>query len=183
MRMASATTDSGPRSPAAHAFHATASSDDTPTSGTSSADAMPFAVAIAMRTPVNDPGPRPTATHAMSSRATPCSANAASMRGSSWVFDARRASASTEAVNSIIRDDACSTPNPIAMISLAVSKASTYRARSDAPSGRKFMSLTQFLPRTSSAAISNPSPTRTATDVHGRRKRGSARSGCPRRPP
>ena len=147
--MASATTANGPRSPAAHAFHATASSDDTPTSPTSSADATPFAVAIAMRTPVNEPGPRPTVTHAISSRATPCAVSASSMRGNSCVFDARRASTSTDASTSTACDDARSTPSPIAMISLAVSNASTYRARSDAPSGREFNSLTHFLPRTS----------------------------------
>ena len=122
--MASATTASGPRTPAACAFHATASSDDTPTSPTPSADATPLAVAMAMRTPVNDPGPRPTTMHASSPRATPCSASSASMRGSSWVFEARCADASAEATTSTSRLSACSTPKPMAMTSLAVSNAS-----------------------------------------------------------
>ena len=47
-----------------------------------------------MRTPVNDPGPRPTATQAISPRPTPAWAHSSSIRGSSWVFDARRASTS-----------------------------------------------------------------------------------------
>ena len=63
--MASATTSNDPRSLAFHAPQATASSDETPTRPTSNADAMPLAQARAMRTPVNDPGPRPTATQAI----------------------------------------------------------------------------------------------------------------------
>ena len=42
-----------------------------------------------MRTPVNDPGPRPHATHAISSRATPHSCSRASRRGRSCVLEAR----------------------------------------------------------------------------------------------
>ena len=122
--MASATTARGPRTPANRAFQATASSDDTPTNPTPSADATPLAVAMAMRTPVNDPGPRPTTTHANSSRDTPRSASSASMRGRSWVFEARCADASTEAATSTVRLSACSAPKPMAMTSLAVSNAS-----------------------------------------------------------
>lgn len=54
-----------------------------------------------MRTPVNDPGPRPTATQAISPRPTPAWAHSSSIRGSSWVFDARRASTSTLTTHSI----------------------------------------------------------------------------------
>ena len=124
-RMASATTSSDPRSPALHAPQATASSDETPTRPTSRALATPFAVARAMRTPVNDPGPRPTHTQAISSRATSAWAHSSSMRGTSWVFDARRASTSVLATSSIARAAASSRPTPRAMTSLAVSKAST----------------------------------------------------------
>ena len=124
-RMASATTSSSPRSAAFHAPQATASSEETPTSPISSALAMPFAVARAMRTPVNDPGPRPTHTQEIFSRATPARAHSSSMRGTSWVFDARRASTSTLATHSIDCVAASSFPNPMAMTSLAVSKAST----------------------------------------------------------
>ena len=124
-RMASATTSNDPRSLAFHAPQATASSDETPTRPTSNADAMPLAQARAMRTPVNDPGPRPTATQAISPRPTPAWAHSSSMRGSSWVFDARRASTSTLATHSIDCVAASSFPSPMAMTSLAVSKAST----------------------------------------------------------
>ena len=48
------------------------------------------------------------------------------MRGTSWVFDARRASTSTLATSSIDRAAASNRPKPMAMTSLAVSKASTY---------------------------------------------------------
>ena len=124
-RMASATTSNDPRSLAFHAPQATASSDETPTRPTSNADAMPLAQARAMRTPVNDPGPRPTATQAISPRPTPAWAHSSSIRGSSWVFDARRASTSTLATHSIDCVAASSFPSPMAMTSLAVSKAST----------------------------------------------------------
>ena len=126
--MASATTASRPRTPADHARHATASSEEAPTSATPSADATPLAVAMAMRTPVNDPGPRPTHTHASSSRAMPASASSTSMRGSSCVFDARWASTSSDATNSTFRAAASRRPTPMATTSLAVSNASTYAA-------------------------------------------------------
>ena len=131
LRMASATTSTGPRTPACHAPHATASSDDTPTKGTPSADAMPLAVASAMRTPVNDPGPRPHTTHAISLFSTPCAARAASMRGSSCVLDARRASTSKDSTTSTVGASspgmpcASNRPRPKAITSLAVSNAST----------------------------------------------------------
>ncbi len=127
-RMASATTASGPRTPVAQARHATASSDDTPTSATPSALAMPFAVAMAMRTPVNDPGPRPTHTHASASRATFALVSSSSMRGSSCVFDARWASTCADATSSTLRAAASRRPTPMATTSLAVSNASTYAA-------------------------------------------------------
>ena len=86
---------------------------------------MPFAVARAMRTPVNDPGPRPTQMQAIASRATPAAFINSSTRGTSWVFDARRACTSTVATGSTVRVSAHSFPRPMAMTSLAVSKAST----------------------------------------------------------
>ncbi len=112
LRMASATTSTGPRTPACHAPHATASSDDTPTKCTPSADAMPLAVASAMRTPVNDPGPRPHTTHAISLFSTPCAARAASMRGSSCVLDARRASTSKDSTTSTVGASSPGMPSP-----------------------------------------------------------------------
>ena len=86
---------------------------------------MPLAAARAMRTPVNDPGPRPTHTHASCPRTAPASANSASTRGMSWVLDARRASTSAVATGATERPAASSRPSPMAMTSLAVSKAST----------------------------------------------------------
>ncbi len=127
-RMASATTASCPRTPPAHACHATASSDETPTSATPKAEATPFAVAMAMRTPVNDPGPRPTHTHASWLRSTPACASSASMRGSSCVFDARLAATSTDSTRSTDRVSRSRRPTPMAITSFAVSNASTYAA-------------------------------------------------------
>ena len=124
-RMASATTAPVPRRPASHRPQATASREETPTRAAPRALAMPLAVARAMRTPVNDPGPRPTATQAISSRATPASAHRRSMRGTSWVFEARRASTSAEATIVTADVSASSSPSPRAMTSLAVSKART----------------------------------------------------------
>ena len=173
-RMASATTSSSPRSAAFHAPQATASSEETPTSPTSSALAMPFAVARAMRTPVNDPGPRPTHTQAIFSRATPARAHSSSMRGTSWVFDARRASTSTLATSSIDRAAASNRPKPIAMTSLAVSKASTYdgvaSSTGHSPSARR-LSAAQTSCRAAGRQIFVPystAATNTTTTVSGK---------------
>lgn len=62
---------------------------------------MPLAVAVQMRTPVNEPGPRPHATHASSLLATPADASAASIFAMSFVFDARNAGVSHEARGAI----------------------------------------------------------------------------------
>ncbi len=152
-RMASATTASCPRTPAAHACHATASSDETPTSVTPKAEAIPFAVAMAMRTPVNDPGPRPTHTHAIWLRSMPASASSASMRGSSCVFDARLAATSTDATRSTDCVPPSRRPTPMAITSFAVSNASTYAA-SDMVIPSVFSSVGLWLaPGTRRAAI------------------------------
>ncbi len=152
-RMASATTASCPRTPAAHACHATASSEETPISATPKAEAMPFAVAMAMRTPVNDPGPRPTHTHAIWLRSTPASASSASMRGSSCVFDARLAATSTDATRSTDCAPPSRRPTPMAITSFAVSNASTYAA-SDMVIPSVFSSVGLWLaPGTRRAAI------------------------------
>ena len=50
------------------ASSASAASDDTAHSGRRAANAMPFAVAMPMRRPVNEPGPAPTATASSSRR-------------------------------------------------------------------------------------------------------------------
>ncbi len=89
---------------------------------------MPFAVAMAMRTPVNDPGPRPTHTQAMSPRATESRFSSASMRGSSCVLDARRAAWRSPASASTVFAAASSSPTPMAIASLDVSNARTYFA-------------------------------------------------------
>ena len=124
--MASATTASRPRTPEAHACQATTSSDDTPTSAAPSACAAPFAVAMAMRTPVNDPGPRPTHTHASWPRSTPDSRSRASTRTSSCVFDARCAATSTAATGSTAHAAAFKRPSPMEITSFAVSNANAY---------------------------------------------------------
>ena len=126
LRMASATTSTSPRTPCACAFQAMASSVNTPTSGTPSAEAMPLAVAMAMRTPVNDPGPRPAHTQEICERATPSSPSSASMAGTSVVLEALCARTSRVATTSTSRSSARSSPTPIATTSLAVSNASTY---------------------------------------------------------
>ena len=102
------------------------SSVETPYRGTSRAAETPFAVAIAMRTPVNDPGPRPHTTQAIACLSIPHSESSASMRGSNCVFDARWASISTEAARETLRSAGSSAPSPIAMISFAVSNARIY---------------------------------------------------------
>ncbi len=66
-----------------------ASKVESPTKGTSKAEAMPLAVAKAMRTPVNEPGPRPTATKTISSWLTPACSQRRLNVSSKRVFDAR----------------------------------------------------------------------------------------------
>ncbi len=106
-------------------------------------------MAMAMRTPVKEPGPRPTATHAMLSRATPAFASSSSTQARSRVFDARRASTSTEATHEIRFAALSIRPMPMAMTSLAVSKAKTYsffsheRQLPDVLERRDFESLAQ----------------------------------------
>ena len=66
---------------------ANAAKVETPMAGMSSASAMPCAKDTPRRTPVNAPGPRPTATAASSLRAMPASASRASAHGrasSAW---------------------------------------------------------------------------------------------------
>ena len=77
------------------AANAPASRLDTAQSGTPSACASPFPVAPLMRTPVNEPGPRPTATPASSRRSTPAAASASATRGISsdaWLPGVRSSS-------------------------------------------------------------------------------------------
>ena len=126
LRMASAATSTLPRAPAFQAPHATASSELTPTSATPKALATPFAVAMAIRTPVNEPGPRPTTTQEMSSRVIPHAETASSTRGKSWVLEALRAGITSLRRISTERLLASRIPRPIAITSFAVSNASTY---------------------------------------------------------
>ena len=99
-RMASAATPTRPRTPARHAVHAAASSVETPYSGTLAASARPFAVEMPMRTPVNDPGPRPTSTASSPATLAPARASARSNVSISSTFARRRHAWSPEAKSS-----------------------------------------------------------------------------------
>ena len=125
--MASAATSTRPRTPSAHARHATASSVETPYSGTSSAEAAPLAVAMQMRTPVKLPGPRPHTTAATSSFDTPASANVASTSFKRMVLLARCAGISRHASGSMLAPS--TRPTPTATTSLAVSNAKMHAPR------------------------------------------------------
>ncbi len=71
--MASPMTAAGPRYPDSQRPQATASSVEPPRRGTPRPQARPFAVAMPMRTPVKDPGPRPTSTRSRSDMERPAS--------------------------------------------------------------------------------------------------------------
>src|SRR5690606_5360523 len=61
---------------------ANASNEDTPYTGSPSAQANVFAVVTPIRTPVYDPGPQPAATARMSRGLSPAASTAASISGS-----------------------------------------------------------------------------------------------------
>ena len=152
LRMASAATSTRPRTPSAHAFHATASSVDTPRSGTSRADAAPLAVAMQIRTPVKLPGPRPHTIAAMSPLEIPAASSAASTSDRSTVLLARWAATSCVFTMSTDADFNASTlreataslsrsfPTPMATTSLAVSNARIY-SRACSPMNMPFPAL------------------------------------------
>ena len=101
-------------------------------------------------------------------------AHSSAMRGTSWVFDARRASTSTLATSSIDRAAASNRPKPMAMTSLAVSKASTYdgvaSSTRHSPSARR-LSAAQTSCRAAGRQIFVPystAATNTTTTVSGK---------------
>ena len=137
LRMASAATSTWPRTPSAQARHATASSVETPYSGTSSAEAAPLAVAMQMRTPVKLPGPRPHTTAATSLLDTPASASVASTSFKRMVLLARCAGISRHASGTMPNVGFSGSPpgasvyipTPTATTSFAVSNAKMHAPR------------------------------------------------------
>ena len=84
---------------------------------------MPLALAMQMRTPVKEPGPRPQAMQEMASFGTPASSSRPSMQPKSFVLDARRAATVRCAMHSMDLDRPQSTPRPMAITSFEVSNA------------------------------------------------------------
>ena len=82
-----------------------------PKQGTPSPIAIPFALAIQIRTPVNEPGPRPHTTQAIWLRATFSRFKSESISGRSFTFEARKASVSHDATISIARTSRSSFPS------------------------------------------------------------------------
>ena len=95
--MASPATANLPRMPFFQADHAIASSAEAPKSGSPAPQAIPFAVATPMRTPVNEPGPRPTSTASTSDIPQPALVSASRTDPTSSTLAWRRQRRSAEA--------------------------------------------------------------------------------------
>ena len=156
--MASPATATRPRTPESQARHATASSVEVPCSAQPRPQEMPLAVAMPMRTPVNDPGPRPTSTASTSDMVLPAAASVSSAVVVSSTFARRRqrwsplASTRTSAPPS--RGVHSATAQ--ASMSVEVSRARTMRGLSTVVSAVMRYLLARCLHRTSVAVLARP---------------------------